>query len=205
MNNQLTNNDEALRLFFTEPIYLVRDENQTAFVEPVSLADDLTSSKTEIPTLAHEPVVNAIAAIPELAEKPEAIQKKEWNFEFLGKNQKGILILVNDQVNKVSSTEGTELLRKLVKAIALTNNDFALINYAFYHTAVFADLKAFFSCKLVLSFGVDFANLGLSEKPLHQLFETDNVQMIFTKNLHELDSDQVSKKMLWTTLQQLKV
>ena len=157
MGNQLTSNAEALRLFFTEDIYLMQ--------------------------LAPE-------------------QKVE--FKYLGKNQKNILILVNDQINEVSSEQGRELLRKLVKAIDLTANDFALVNYANYKDADYNMLSDFFKCQLVLAFGVSSADLGLPVEPLHQIMTHNNTRFIFTTNLHDLDADQVSKKTLWTSLQQLK-
>lgn len=199
MTNQLTSNAEALRLFFTEDVYLVKGDSQNAFIEPVIVKPDLTG---HIPAIA--PIINEeVKKIP-MVEEPRPTFKKDWNFEFLGKNQKGILILVNDEVNKISSPQGTELLRKLVKAIELTNNDFALVNYANYLDATFNDLNKVFSCQLLLSFGVGAKTLGLSEQPLHQMFPLDGTRMIFTTNLHDLDTDTASKKLLWATLQQIK-
>ncbi|MFD0939250.1 hypothetical protein [Pedobacter boryungensis] len=199
MDNQLTSNAEALRLFFTDDIYLVKDDVQNAFVELVNRSPDI-AQKIEGTSPVKE--INDIADLPLVVEEPKPALKKE--FKFLGKNQKGILILVNDNENKVSSEQGTELLRKLVKAIELTNSDFALVNYANYVGATFEDLKGFFNCQLVLSFGVGTQQLGLATQALNQLFTVGNTRLIFTSNLHDLNSDQPSKKILWTTLQQLK-
>ncbi len=162
MANQLTSNAEALRLFFTEDIYLI--------------------SKT--------PDVNAV--------------ELKTDFNYLGKNQKNILILVNDDKNEVSTEKGRELLRKLVKAIDLTANDFALVNYAHYTSEKYEDLKNFFNCTLILAFGVRAADLGLPTQPLHQLVNYNTIKLLFTSNLDDLDSDQTSKKTLWASLQQLK-
>ncbi len=202
MGNQLTSNAEALRLFFTEDVYLVKSESNAVLAAPV--AENPIQAVESIPSITTEKIVveNLPISVPSIVEtKP--LQKK-WDFEHLGKNQKGILILVNDNVNKVSSPEGTELLRKLVKAIALTNNDFALVNFANYQDAKFEDLSTFFNCQLVLSFGVDAQQLGLTAQPLHQLNELGEIKLIFTSNLHDLDSDTTSKKILWATLQRLK-
>ena len=57
----------------------------------------------------------------------------------------------------------------------------------------------------MLSFGVDTKTLGLSDKPLHKLIDVEGIKMVFTTNLHDLDTDQVSKKVLWGSLQQIKV
>ncbi|MDQ7948578.1 MAG: hypothetical protein REI78_11140 [Pedobacter sp.] len=186
MANQLTTNAEALRLFFTEEVYLVKDIDPS----PVTVAPTV-EPKTPI---AQKP--EAEITVPE--------PKKEWQFEHLGKNQKRILILVNDAQYKVSSPQGTELLRKLVKAIELSNNDFALVNYAAYPDADFQAFKEFFDCELLLAFGVSAPQLGLQEALLHKLTQLNQIRMIFTHNLHDLDSDVNSKKILWSTLQTLK-
>lgn len=159
MNTQLTSNAEALRLFFTEDIYLVAENSETQFT----------------------------------------------SFNYLGKNQKKILILVNDLENEVSTVQGRELLRKLVKAIELTANDFALVNYANYASEKYEELKKFFNCKLLIAFGVNAIDLGVPTQPLHQLIPYKEATLLFTKNLHDLDNDQESKKTLWTSLQQLKL
>jgi hypothetical protein len=195
MINQLTSNAEALRLFFTEDVYLVKNE--------VEVVLEKANEKLDSMVARVEAAVETVA-MPIIEEEIQLDRKKEWNFEYLGKNQKGILILVNDSVNKVSSVQGTELLRKLVKAIELTNNDFALVNYANYPEAKFEDLTSFFNCKVLLVFGVDPVALNLTAYGLHQLHVIESTRLIFTTNLHELDSDQISKKTLWTTLQQLK-
>jgi hypothetical protein len=201
MNNQLTSNAEALRLFFTEDIYLVGDRQQSVSAEPVNQNTTLPVAIPPIEVNRQQQNLSATAIIAP-TDTPNSKARK-FNFEYLGKNQKRILILVNDKINKVSSPLGTELLRKLVKAIALTNNDFALVNFAHYPGATFEDLNEFFNCELVLSFGVEAPLLGLAPQPLHQLAQLLETRLIFTANLDELDRDTASKKILWTTLQRL--
>lgn len=168
MATQLTSNAEALRLFFTEDIYLVAESNST----------------------------DKITAAP---------QKPKIEFKFLGKNQKNILILVNDLKNDVSTEQGRELLRKLVKAINLTNNDFALVNYAGYISEKYKELNSFFSCKVMIAFGVAPVELDLPAQPLNQLVAYNEATHLFAKNLHDLDADIPSKKALWASLQHLNV
>jgi len=182
MGNQLTSNAEALRLFFTEDIYLVPESNSIA--------------KTEVP----------IAAVLTTADpNVVAIQRSKTEFKYLGKNQKNILILVNDQENEVSTQQGRELLRKLVKAIGLTANDFALVNYSAYTSDDYEALYTFFKCRLMIAFGVDTTMLNLPAQPMHQLVDYAEAKLLFAKNLHDLDVDPASKKVLWTSLQQLNL
>ena len=202
MANQLTSNAEALRLFFTDDIYLVKDHVGSVAAEPVNVPVNKLSVEPQ-PLVVHQP--ERIVSLSNNAPETEKVPLPEnWSFEYLGKNQKGILILVNDPINKVSSDEGTILLRNLVKAIQLTNNDFALVNFANYEGAKYEDLRRFFNCKLLLSFGVAPDTLGLADQPLHQLSAIGTTKCIFTANLHHLSGDNGSKKMLWATLQQIK-
>ena len=204
MINQLTSNAEALRLFFTEDVFLVNDKSQSTFVEPVkemqkvAIIENVILPKTEAKNYEDQ-----IIDLPTVQES-DLKTKPKLDFKYLGKNERKILILVNDNENEVSTEQGRELLRKLVNAIELTAKDFALVNYANYSTATYADFNEFFACKLVLAFGVNPLKLQLAEQSLHQLSQVGETKFIFTTNLHDLDTDQTSKKVLWASLQKIK-
>ena len=203
-SNQLITNAEALRLFFNDDVYLTSDH--TALTNRASHEIELTQTLvTKLETAEPKPATRQpekIATLPQL-EEPATTYPATFDFKYLGKNEKSILILVNDTQNPVSSPQGTELLRKLVLSINLKNADFALVNYANYTAAKFEHLHSFFACKLVISFGVTPATLGLAEQLRHQLNLVNNIKMIFTHNLHDLDTDLTAKKALWGTLKNL--
>ena len=198
-SNQLINNAEALRLFFNDDVYLVGGDIpvQQPSAEAVKPVEKVATAAATQPT-------ETVAALPQV-EEPTTAYKQTINFKHLGKNEKGILILVNDDQNPVSTPQGTELLRKLVLSINLKNADFALVNYSAYPTAKLEDLVSFFSCKLMFSFGVSPSNLGMANVNLHELNTINNIQTIFTHNLHQLDADLPAKKTLWGTLKKLSV
>ena len=203
MSSQLTSNAKALRLFFTDDVYLVKNEMQNTFAEPVKLDEQIAQPAVVVKPIAVNEIPQPVV-LPTIVEEPKPTFKKVTEFKFLGKNAKRILILVNDQHNEVSTEQGRELLRKLVNAIALTAKDFALVNYADYHTATFDDLHDFFACKMVLAFGVMPNQLGLNEQPFNQFVPHLDSKLIFTKNLHDLETDPASKRVLWASLQQIK-
>lgn len=175
MSSQLTNNAEALRLFFTEDVYLVPTAG--------NVEDGLELSNEDV----------------QLENTPQR------TFTFLGKNEKQVLILVNDDDNEVSSEQGRTLLRNLVKAINLTANDFALVNYASCENAGIEAFLNFFKFKHLLAFGVSPSHLGLPDQALHQLVEQRGVGYLFTSNLHDLHNDPLTKRSLWASLQALKL
>lgn len=176
MDSQLTADETALHLFFTDDVYLVN--------EPVASYD------------RQEAVADEHAA--------KAVVSPAVAFEFLGKNKRNILILVSDEHNEVSDEAGRELLRKIMKSVNLTANDFALLNYAKYKSTDFKQLQEYFSCKLVLAFGVTPAQLSLtSAHPVHAIIQEGDVKMIFSSALEVLHQDPAGKKALWGILQNL--
>lgn len=190
MADQLTTSAEGLRLFFTDDIYLIREDEIAAVAAlPVSVS-------AEQP--ARPPVV-----VPAI--EPEKEIALPVVFKYLGKNQKNVLILVNDTQNDVSTEKGRELLRNIVKALQLTANDFALLNYTSCAQAQFAALSTFFSSKLVLSFGVSPSQLGLDEKPHNTIIMQEQIQLVFSRELDLLADDQNEKKALWGSLKKIQL
>ncbi len=199
-SNQLINNDEALRLFFNDDIYLVGDPQTLTSAKIEPLKEGISKEETQ----KNEPIAaEKTATLPKLEEPTANYPKASLEFKYLGKNEKSILILVNDKENPVSTPQGTELLRKLVLSINLKNADFALVNYSAYSSAKFEHFKAFFKCKTVFAFGVSNEHLGIPFQTLHQLGNFEETKIIFTHNLHDLDTDIPAKKALWGTLKNL--
>jgi len=217
MENQLTNNANALRLFFTDEVFVVEDKTvkitHSAITEAV-LPDKFVEQKKPDPSLSTPGTVKIPAAIPEekvknytseaelmhVASEPTA----PVEFKFLGGNKKSVLILVNDKDNDVSTPEGRELLRKIVKAVDLATADFALVNYANYYGSDFVALQEFFQPVIMLSFGVEISHLKLNLTWQNEIILHANTRIIFAPNLHQLDSDIAAKKLLWGNLQKIK-
>lgn len=242
MGDQLANNPDALRLFFTEEIYLVpepvmedvqvqRPSVQSGVVGRQSFAAaDVTVAAQEIaedasttnqasdlktpeeaivihtdssgsPQIVLDEAASgddvSIVREPALAVRPD--------FVFLGKNKRSILILVNDEENEVSTEEGRELLKNIVKAINLTGADFALLNYSAYQGTRFEQLQQFFSSKVLFAFGVRATQLGLQYEDQNTLLMHEGIKMIFSANLHQLSSDMQGKKALWSCLKQMDI
>ncbi len=204
MTNQLTSNAEAMRLFFTDDIYLVNDNSQTTFLNPVNELPTLNETDPNILVKSDSKVYENKILSSSTFQEPIDMVKRKIDFKYLGQNQKNILILVNDTSNEVSSENGRKLLRNLVNAIGLNAKDFALVNYANFNFATYTDFNDYFDCKVVLSFGVNSIQLALPNQPLNQLVQLNDTKFVFTLNLHDLDSDQASKKILWSSLQKLK-
>ena len=201
MANQLTSNAEALPLFFTEEIFLIKDEVKESVATPIVVKEEiveLAAPQIEVPMLSVEPILSTPTS-----QKEPTIVKME--FKFKGLNKKNILILVKDPAHEVSGAEGVELLRKIVLSIGLQGADFALVNYANYPNTSFNSLKEFFNCKLMFAFGVVCNELQLNEVPSNQLVQQEGTRMVFAENLQSLDSNKAGKIALWAALKELKI
>lgn len=216
MENQVTNNANALRLFFTEDVFLVEDKSVK--IEPAVRLEPVLEPQVDFKTAANQPVQNVVnegislnksenpvKAYPENGVKTPVVEEPaaEKVFKFLGGNKKAVLILVNDKNNDVSTEQGRELLRKIVKAVELATPDFALLNYANYTGTNFIELHQFFKPQLMLAFGVATTDLNLNLKWQHEIIVHETTRMIFAPELHELDGDLNAKKSLWGNLKKL--
>lgn len=188
MSQQLINHDAALRLFFTEEIYLQGEEG-LVLESPEITVSQRNDEHDKLPA-------DELAVV----EQTEPVV-----FKYLGKNQRQVLILVNDAQEDVSTADGRELLRNLLKAIQLTANDFALLNYAAYAGTRHKVLFDFFKPKLVLCFGVSPEELGFPDMQVDTLQQLNDLQLVFSANLALLSADQLRKKTLWGSLKKLKL
>jgi hypothetical protein len=217
MENQVTNNANALRLFFNEEVFLVEDKSvqiplvaNTEAVLPeeptASMKEVVSHLSVTIPAQAEVEEVKSAKPHPENVEIPSIVAEppSPKTFKFLGGNKRSVLILVNDTQNDVSTEQGRELLRKIVKAVDLGTPDFALVNYANYHGTAFAEFYEFFKPELMLSFGVEISSLKLNLTWQNEIILHGNTRIIFAPNLHQLDSDITAKKSLWGNLQKIK-
>ena len=217
MESQVTNNANALRLFFTDDVFVVEDKSVKIVLPAVV---EVVFAAVSIPKVAMKEAVVVVentvipaenplpqsesntkeVEIPHILEEP--LQLK--TFKFLGGNKKSVLILVNDTAYDVSTEQGRELLRKIVKAVDLASPDFALLNYANYSGTTFAELHQFFKPQIMLSFGVEASHLKLDLSWNGDIIVHETTRIIFAPNLHPLDSDLSAKKSLWGNLQKIK-
>ena len=217
MENQVTNNANALRLFFTEDVFLVKDEtvempsvgNVKAIYNALSTEDHLTKESALQPqreSISIEKEEESVKSYTPRVEIPPIVAEPSTprSFKFLGGNKKSVLILVNDHLNDVSTEQGRDLLRKIVKAVDLSTPDFAIVNYAQYQGADYVELHGFFKPLIMLSFGVEIADLKLNLVWQNEIISHGSTKIIFAPNLHHLDSDLGAKKSLWGNLQKIK-
>jgi len=208
MPDQLTTNPEALRLFFTDDVFLVKEQPAVSQAQNIpapapEIMSELPATPIKVPaTVIAVPTLQTEAPAESTAINPKpALQ----SFNYVGANERNILILVYDVVHPVSSIAGRQLLGMILKSIKLDRNDCALLNYASCEDADFTQLQTFFKPQYVFAFGVTPAQLGLPESPSNSIVKHAGTNLIFSSELLALSDDPAIKKLLWSSLKQIEL
>jgi len=134
--------------------------------------------------------------------KPDTVTSNDTSISFLGKNEKNILLVINEEETVFLSDTDLNLLVGILSACKLTLADVALINFDKNKTAFYDNLMLQFSPQCVLLFGVSPAALSF---PLHfpnyQLQQYNNQTYVSSASLKILGEDISQKKTLWSCLQ----
>jgi len=122
---------------------------------------------------------------------------------FLGRNEKRILIAVNEPDNAFLPDLDLNLLTGILTACNLSLADVALVNLGKNKNLEFNSLMEEFSPVLVILFGVEPIQLSF---PLHfpnyQLQQYNHQTYLSVPSLNILANDNAQKKIFWLCLQQ---
>lgn len=187
MPMQLMSDAEALRLFFTEDIYLITSEVNA---EEAILAQP---SPNILPEVIEKAAVIATVAAETQVER----------FDYMGGNGKKVLVVMNDPIHPEGKPGEIAFLWRILGAINLGVKDCAVLNRCPYPKADFDALTQFFNPRVLLSFGIDPVNLALEAEENSDLILHNGVQIICSPALDLLDSNKALKTLLWKSLQQL--
>lgn len=122
---------------------------------------------------------------------------------YLGKNEKQVVIVVNEPDAAFINDVDLQLLTGILNACKLTLADTAIINI-YRKSITYFDIQQELKPATILLFGIDQQRLEL---PLHfpefQVQKYDDQQLLAAPSLHNLAMDVPSKKILWTSLQNI--
>jgi len=166
---------EILKYIYQEDLYIIDEpEKSTVFHQAES------KEVTEFDIGEKEPTV-----VQEI--KPVA---------FLGNNEKGILILVNDCNNEFLNQIEMQFLMTIIEGgLKLTKVDFALINLAKYSYSQVLD-------EMQYNYIISFDETQKSNTR-YQVIDKDRKKILFAENLTAIEADKEKKKLLWKTLKSM--
>lgn len=128
--------------------------------------------------------------------------RQQYNISFLGKNQKKILVLVNESDTSFLPVTDLNFLISILSACKITMADIALVNFNKNKDINFNILMKYFEPASVLLFGINPAELQFPMHfPHYQLQHYNNQTYICAPALSILATDKEKKKELWNSLQ----
>ena len=136
---------------------------------------------------------------------PENIHTKK-EIQYLGKNQKGICILVEYPKDVYLPDDQLHFLTSILQACRLNLGDVAIINH-YREKISFTELSKQLTCNYLLVFGVGLSPLGLSEMPLFSIQHINDCSIVHAPAAEQLNNNNPESKMLksrlWTSLKQM--
>jgi|JI6StandDraft_1071083.scaffolds.fasta_scaffold27221_2 hypothetical protein len=129
---------------------------------------------------------------------------KPVNIPFLGKNERNILVLVDEKDVIYLPDEDLAFLTGVLTACKLTLSDVAIVNVATANEARYQQLLQQFRPGSILCFGINLAKLDFPLMfPEYQLQQYNNQSYLAAPTLSKLSSDKNEKMQLWNCLKKL--
>lgn len=123
---------------------------------------------------------------------------------FLGKNQKNILVIVDEEELLYLSDENLNFLIGILGACKLSLSDIALLNFGKSRDINYKTLQEKFKPGIILFFGVDPAILEFPlQFPHYQLQSYNKQTYLSAPALDVLAADKQQKQQLWASLKKL--
>ena len=178
MHTLRTNNPSALKCLLTEDLYLIsKSKDLIEEKEGKSMGTDLSDGS-----------------------KTQTTEKKDLYFDYLGENNTYFLILIEDKKHPQIASTTLETLLKIMHAKGLALKDLAILNSANYPNARIEDLKAFFACTKLALLGINPQQLGLPSLAANQPEVCQNVKIMASYSLAEMDANQDKKREFWNVM-----
>lgn len=138
-------------------------------------------------------------------EKESYIPKKNLvDLNYLGKNGKHILILVNEKHHKFLGDDELSFLMNILSACNITMADAALVNAHADENVNSENLINIFEPNIILFIGTEPQILGFPVQiPLYQVQAYNKQQYLCVPSLQTLSSDKEEKKRLWLALKKI--
>lgn len=183
MNPLQTDHPLALSVLLNEEIYIFPETK-------ISLIDEKA-----IEVLTEESITQNI-----INEEPKNVLKSRPAFAYLGDNNKYILIIVKEPVKEFVNREELAFLLKILAAKKWELKDIAIINTEKYSSLDFDDLKDYFACSKILTFGINPVSLKIIGASANKTLDFKGVKILGTWTLAQLEKDTSKKTVYWNEL-----
>ena len=167
---------------------------------------EATSQLEQASLIAKEPnIEKQVIAAEQVVIRSTEQALKTVNYDYLGENNKYILILIDQPLkSEIISAKDLLLLEKTLAALKLELRDVAIVNLQQCEELHFKSLKEFFSCNKVIGFGIELAKIGIEkEVPINTVFRIEDCPFLLASSLEELSSNQAQKVLWWSAMKSI--
>lgn len=193
-------NPAALQFIINEQIYLSKnDVGNLAQQAPVAAVAEEQASATPV-EIVPEPV---IAEAPVVAEPVPVIETPVLNFNYLGKNAKGFLIICHYTGADTMDEKHLAALTSTLQRKELSLDDVAIVNLAKHAGATVRQIHSFFKPSRLLILGKQGILPGWDTFVFNQLLEKNDFKALYTHSFTDMMADREKAKAFWEQMKQL--
>jgi len=132
------------------------------------------------------------------------VSTKKELIKYLGKNNRHILIVVNEKDHKFLGDDELSFLMNILSACNITMADAALVNAYADENVMYENLIKNFEPSTILFIGTEPQALGFPVQiPMYQVQAYNKQQYLCTPSLQKLSADKEEKKQLWVALKKI--
>ncbi len=152
-------------------------------------------------TLSHSLLAELYANV--LVQGPSVKKPAMPPVSFLGKNEKNILILVNQKDTVYLPEKDLAFLSTVLSACQLGLSDIAIVNWALFKEGSFVILQEQLSPKKVLLLDVKPEGVGLPSSEFYTVKSHVGLEFVATPALSEIEKTKQTKSRFWVALKEL--
>lgn len=171
-------------------------KTESSLALSILLNEDIYVFKEDIEEVQ---TVTNLESLPAEPEHTEPVTSKP-SFNYMGENNKSVLVIVNDPESEFLNQTDLIFLLKILSAKKLELNDIAIMNLAKHTNYEFENLKNFFACNRILTYGIHPNILGMQGLTSNALQEFNGVKFLGTWSLRQMVNDDNKKRTYWNVL-----
>ncbi|RYU86939.1 hypothetical protein EWM62_17465 [Mucilaginibacter terrigena] len=209
-------NPQAFRYIMHDEIYLLAADKALLIPPAVENAPDPAEQPAAETTLAVAEA--AEPATPVITEQPVAqpapieatstthqptVQTADTEFNYLGKNNKNFLVLVNYPNEEHIAAAHLPALESILKRKELSLDDVAILNVNKYAPVKLAALAAYFKPTRLVIMGSDSMPDGIGNLPLNKPLQGKKTHVLYSFSFDEMMSSNDNKKTFWEHMKTL--
>jgi hypothetical protein len=190
MKNLQTNDLMALSFLIDDEIYITKDKSA---IHTIKEESQFSSKEQSIENITSDVII----------EKEEILSIStltKTGYKYLGENNKYILIIVKEPEADFLKPTDLNFLLKVLTAKKLELDDVAIINTEKNESLNFDDLKDFFACNKIITFGIDPKSLQITTAVANKSSIFKNTPILGTWDLQKLQLDAKKKGIFWDEL-----